>query len=79
MAFQFSLAGFFLAAGVELFFLVLLSQAAGSGVAILLAVFAIAAIDFFWMRSMTIVLGQLLGFLSVTGVWYMLILLRVVH
>ncbi len=79
MALQLSLGGFLLAAGMELLFLFLLGQVAGSGVAILVAVFAVALIDFFWMRSGAIILGQLLGFLSVTGVWYILVLLKVVH
>lgn len=79
MGLSFNLWGFLVAAGIELLFLVILGRAAGAGVAVILAVFVVAFIDFMWMRSMSIFLGNLFGFLSVTGVWYLLILIGVVH
>ncbi len=71
--------GILMAGVIEFLLLLLLSKAAGAGLAALMAILILAAIDFFLIRSWPIIAGQIVGFLFVTGIWYILILLGIVR
>lgn len=50
----------------------------GAGIALGLSLVLLGLIDFFFLRGVGIIVGEVIGFLGVAGVWYLLHLLRVV-
>lgn len=79
MAFQIPLVGIGLAALVVFFFLFATGGAIGIGAALFLAAALLVAIDFFFLRNVSVIVGEIIGYLGAIGIWTILSLLGVVH
>lgn len=75
MAFSLSLVGIVMAAGLEALLLFLGAASFGALVPIIVTVVLLFILDFLFLRNGPIILGQMIGVLGTTGVYYLILLI----